>query len=144
MIGKKGAQGALFRPNLPSDQVALHEPGKNLAGIVPGPQTHMATVPPAVGAVQVANVVALELLHGASLMVPAAAPRAAVPVTVTIPVVPAVPIVLTYFDPEPAVTSQPHVLSAEGKVVADWTVSVMVVRHADAASTTSETFALRV
>lgn len=85
---------------------------------------------------------ALELLHGANRIVPFAPVPRLIAVTVTKPAV-VVAIESTYFVPEPEVTSQPQPLAA-GAVAADWMVSLMEVRQADAAKTTSETFALMV
>ena len=42
-----------------------------------------------------------------------------------------------------AVDSQPHALAA-GKAIADWAISVIEVRHADAARITSDTLAFLV
>ena len=69
-----------------------------------------------------------------------------VTVTTPPPVAPgleaAVAIVLTYFVPEPALTSQPQLLAViVVPEAADWIASVMVVRQEDAAKITSDIFA---
>lgn len=127
---------------------ARQEPGKYLAkpavfAAAVGPQIHVATWSPTVGAVQLANVEALTFEHGAmrtSTWWPSAAAFA---VTVTMPVVAVVSTLSTYLlvctD-----DSQPQAF-ATGRVPAeDWKTSVIVVRQAEAASTTSEAFALTV
>lgn len=125
-----------------SGQSTRHEPGRYFDGIVPGPQTHIMTGEPATGAVQVANVVAVETLHGAIRTVPFAAPRFCA-VMVTTPVVAAVAIEATYLLVDEA-DSQPQPLATAGSTVVVCTVSVMAVRQAEPASTTSETLALTV
>src|SRR5215831_12784771 len=71
---------------------------------------------------------------GTSVMLPAGSPP--VVVTVTLPLS-SVTTLLTYFEFPP---SQPKLL-APGGVPPDWKISVMDVRHADAASMTSDILA---
>ena len=107
----------------------------------PGPQSHVAIRPPAVGAVQLANVVATALLHGAIRMVPSIPVPRFCEVTVMMPAasvaIDATCLLMGVADSQP----QPP---AAGSTVADCTVSVMAARHADAARMTSDTFAFTV
>lgn len=128
------------------DQVALQDPGRYLAFIavppVPGPQIHVATRPANVGAVQVPKVVAVLLLQGASLTVPSLPAPRFCDVMVTMPAA-SVAIDATYLLAG-LVLSQPQAPAAGNALVEDCTVSVIEVRHAEPAKTTSETLALTV
>lgn len=75
-------------------------------------------------------------------MVPFPAPRFCA-VIVTTPVVAAVEMEATYLLVDD-VDSQPHPSTAAGSTVVVCTASVMAVRHAEPASTTSDTLALTV
>lgn len=138
---KKGRLGALGTAVI-GDQPALQDPGRYLAGMVPGPQIHVATTPPAVGAVQRAKVVAPELLQGASLTVPSLPVPRFCEVIVTMPAA-SVAIDATYLLAA-LVDSQPQVPAVGKEPVEDCTDSVIEVRQDDPASTTSETLALTV
>lgn len=131
-----------------SDQAPRHEPGRYLLGIAvppPGPQTHLNTVAPT--SVLVSGFVSS--LYGVKTTeVLAASLRSAAAVVVTV-TTPASVVVIdsTYLlgalaATPPVFCSQPQA-SAAGNVApeADCTVSVMLVRHCDAASTTSDTLA---
>jgi len=159
---KKAAEAAFFGQH--ENQVpegVRHEPGKNFMGTlalgapVPaaGPQSQLATLPPNEGDTQVAIVAAkvasppaLSAVQGASMSAPSTPDPIFCTVTNTRPAVAAVvaesPMVvtdLTNFVPEVADTSQPQPLSAMSvPEAADWIVSVMLVRHADAARMASE------
>lgn len=118
--------------------------------VVPGPQAHLNMVAPT--SVFAKAVVAS--LYGTSCMVfPAASLRSGAlaelrVVTVITPLLSVVTFT-TYFvgalasaAPEVSPASHPQALAAGSTVLAvDWTVSVMEVRHADAAKITSETLA---
>lgn len=98
-----------------------HEPGKNFAKIgvpvVPGPQTQEFTVVPNAGWRQAVKVVTFAS-QGAKRIVPLApvATFCVVTITVAPPVAPGFDAVvateLTYFVPEPALTSQPQPFAA--------------------------------
>ena len=83
----------------------------------PGPHCQPAIVPPSVGAVQVAQVVAPAFAQGFKVIVPFAPVAIPWDVINTSPKVVAVPVPkvvteATYLLPEPAATSQPQPLSA--------------------------------
>ena len=71
---EKAARRPLLKKEGNLYQPALQEPGRYLVCMavpdLPGPQTHVDTKPPKVGAVQLPKVVALALEQGAKLTVP--------------------------------------------------------------------------
>lgn len=110
--------------------VSLHEPGRNLELMVPGPHFQSLMVPLAVTIV------------GTKYMVLSSIAVSPKPVAVTwIAPFSLVAIFFTYLDVD-VDDSQPQPPPA-GKEAAllDWTVSVMLVRQADAANTTSDILA---
>ena len=142
---EKAARRPLLKDESNLYQVALQEPGRYLVcmavPVVPGPQIHVATKPPGVGAVQPAKVVAPALEQGAKVTVPLMPVPRFWEVIVTNPAV-VVTIEATYLLVEVA-DSQPQPPAA-GRVVDDCTVSVIEVRHDDPARISSETLALTV
>jgi hypothetical protein len=126
----------------------LHEPGKNFAGKPPvpvGPQSHIwITLPPAVGNVQLAKVVASLFEQPLSWIEPDALPPKFWVNTVTMPA-PVVVTLATYLLVAEAL-SQPQGLVAvvAGSVGEVWTASLIEVRQVEAARITSDTLALTV
>lgn len=104
-----------------------------------GPQSHLPTVLPAAGEVHVAP--AVVSVQGFSFT-PVVTPEIFCELTVTLPE-PSVATEATYLLVADA-DSQPHAFALGREPVADWTTSVIVVRQADAANTTSDILARRV
>ena len=138
---EKGRRSALGSAAI-DDQAALQDPGRYLGDIVPGPQIHVATRPPAVGAAHVPKVVAPLLEQGAILTEPSLPVPRFCEVIVTMPAA-SVAIDATYLLAG-LVLSQPQAPAPGNVPVVDCTDSVIDVRQAEPARTTSETLALTV